>query len=153
MERTNTDSDGISRRSVLRAGALTAGTLAVGGAAAGNAAAKAATNTAASGKRGGRAQLDGTVRRNEPFTLVPDGTDVRNASCMSANSAMQTYLTYNITYCDSNDDESDGTLYVMPDEAELVSDLVYEIRSITPCRSNDLQKVAFGPSQQACGGN
>jgi hypothetical protein len=91
----------------------------------------------------------GEVDRNRPFTIAPDGTDTRNASCMSAESAMQTYLTYRIQYCNS-DDEEDASLYVIPDEAELAPNEVYEIRSVTPCRANDLQKVAFGPSNESC---
>ncbi|PSP97433.1 hypothetical protein BRC89_11370 [Halobacteriales archaeon QS_4_70_19] len=141
MTRDDTD---VSRRSVLRKGAVTASALAVGSTvASGSAAADSA------GKRGGRAQVDGEVDRNRPFTIMPDGTDTRNASCMSAESAMQTYLTYRIQYCDS-DDEEDASLYVIPDEAELAPNEVYEIRSVTPCRANDLQKVAFGPSNESC---
>lgn len=68
---------------------------------------------------------------------------------MSGNSAQQTYLTYSVAYC-SSDDDSDGTLYVIPDEAELVPDSTYVFRSSTPCRRNDLQKVAFGPSRTSC---
>lgn len=100
-------------------------------------------------KQGGRAQLDGEVERNRPFTLTPEGTDTRNASCMAEESANQVYLTYTIQYCNSDDDE-DGTLYVIPDEAELLPDEVYEIHSTTPCRTNDLTMVSFGPSQQSC---
>lgn len=101
-------------------------------------------------KRGGRAQIDGEADRNRPFTLQLDGTDTRGASCMSARSADQVYLTYSIQYCDSNDDESDASMYVIPDEAELAPDETYVIRSIRPCRANDLQKVAFGPAQEDC---
>jgi nitric oxide reductase activation protein len=104
----------------------------------------------ASQKRGGRAQVDGEVRRHEPFRLVLDGADERNASCMSSESALQTYLTYSIEYCDSDDDEADATMYVIPDEAELVEDEVYAIRSVRPCHESELDKVAFGPTNEEC---
>lgn len=148
MNDTDADSGRFSRRSVLRTGAVVAGTVVVGGAAAAGADADAAA--AASDKRGGRAQLDGDARRNEPFTLTMEGTSVRSASCNSAESATQTYIEYSIQYCDADDDESDGTLYILPDEAELAPQEVYEIRAIQPCRASDLQMVAMGPSNQSC---
>lgn len=64
--------------------------------------------------------------------------------------ADQVYLTYQVEYCDSNDDDADATLYVIPDEAELVETEVYAIRSIQECRDSDLQQVAFGPTNQEC---
>lgn len=134
-----------SRRSVLRTGAV-AGVLATGAAVGG----AVAQSNGEGGKRGGRAQADGRVRRGVPFTITPDGTDDRPATCMAGESAVQTYLTYDIEYCDSDDDESDATLYVIPDEAELVPTEDYIIRSKTPCRRNDLTKVAFGPSNESC---
>lgn len=133
----------VSRRKVLRTSAYAAGTLGVGVGATGNAAA------AEGGKRGGRAQVDGEVQRNKPFTIKMEGTSMRNASCFSAESAMQTYIEYSINYCGS-DDDSDATLYIIPDEAELVPDETYVIHSVTPCRASDLSKVAIGPAQTDC---
>lgn len=129
--------DNVTRRSVLKTGAVTAGLATVGAAG------------AAANKRGGRAQVDGTIHRNEPWRLSssPTGTD-RNASCMSAESAPQTYLQYDIEYCNREDS---ATLYVIPDEAALAQQEVYEFRSVRPCRASDLEKVAFGPSNQDCG--
>lgn len=143
----------LSRRTVLRNAAGTAGTLALGGAAlSGQAAGAIETAATTGGKRGGRAQLEGTVRRNAPFTLMVEGTEMRSASCMSSESALQTYVTYSIQYCDSDDDDADGTLYMLPDESELVPDEVYEIRAVQQCRDSDLQLVAMGPSNQSCDG-
>lgn len=139
--------ESFTRRTILRRGAATAGAAAVGTAAASG---SAAAREGADEKRGGRAQLDGTADRNRPFTLTLQGTDPRNASCMSGESAMQTYLKYQIDYCDSNDDDSEGTLYVIPDEAELNPEEVYEIRAIRPCRESSLERVAFGPSNASC---
>ena len=146
------DSEQFSRRDVLRTSAVAAGTVVVGGAAvAGSSDSDVDAAAEAAGKRGGRAQLDGTVRRNEPFMITVEGTDTRNASCMSSESALQTYVTYTINYCDSDDDnEDDGTLYMMPDEAKLVDTEVYEIRAIQDCKANDLKMVAMGPSQASC---
>lgn len=145
-----TASEQFSRRSVLRTSAVVAGTVVVGGAAAaGSDGGDVDAAARAAGKRGGRAQLDGEVQRNEPFQLTPEGTEMRNASCMSSESASQMYVTYSINYCGS-DDDSDGTLYMMPDEAELVPSDVYEIRAVQNCRTNDLQLVAMGPSNEAC---
>lgn len=138
---TDDTDDGVSRRSVLRKGAMTAGAVAVG--------TVATSGNAAAAKQGGRAQVDGSVRRDAPFTIRPNGTDMRNASCMSANSAIQTYLTYYIDYCDE-DQNDDDTMYIIPDEAELAPDQTYVIHSATPCRRNDLQKVAIGPAQESC---
>lgn len=136
---------------MLQKSAVAAGALTVGGATAGTVAGDVTDAGAQNGgKRGGRGQIDGTADRNRPFTLQPEGTDTRNATCMSGESAMQTYLTYSINYCDSNDDDSDGTFYVIPDEAPLVESETYVIRSIRPCRTNDLEKVAFGPAQTDC---
>lgn len=147
---TRDDDTGVSRRSVLRKSAATAALAAGGVAASGSASARFVQGGSdGTQKRGGRAQAEGDVRRNEPFTLVPDGTSMRNASCMASQSATQTYLTYDIDYCGS-DDGSDATLYVIPDEAELAPNEVYEIRSVTPCRESDLLKVAFGPSNESC---
>ena len=146
---TGRDSD-VSRRKVLRNGAAAAGAVALGGAATGTAAGRFARAEAASQKRGGRAQVDGEVRRHEPFTLQLSGTDQRNASCMSGESATQTYLLYEIQYCDSEDDESDAEMYVIPDEAELVEQEVYAVRSVRPCRESELDKVAFGPANEEC---
>lgn len=139
-----THNGGIRRRSVLRTAAV-GGVVVTGVGMTGAVASQ-------SQKRGGRAQFDGEIRRKEPFTLMLEGTDMRPASCMSGNSADQTYLTYSVEYCDSDgdDDEDDGSLYVIPDEAELVSDQTYVFHSSRPCRRNDLQKVAFGPSQTSC---
>lgn len=145
------DDTRVSRRSVLRKSAVTASALAAGGvAASGSASAQfVQAPSSSSEKRGGRAQGEGDLRRNEPFTLMADGTSMRNASCMASESATQTYLTYTISYCSSDNDE-DATLYVIPEEAELAPNEVYEIRSVTPCRESDLQKVAFGPSNESC---
>lgn len=153
MDDTDQTTETISRRNVLRTTAVAAGAVVAGGAAAGNVAGEVAVGTMAGGKRGGRAQLDGTVRRNAPFTLMVEGTEMRNASCHSGNSALQTYVTYSIGYCDSDDDEADGSLYMLPDEAELVPDEVYEIRAVQQCRASDLQMVALGPSNDPCGTN
>lgn len=106
-------------------------------------------SSATGNKRGGRAQIDGEADRNRPFTLQLSGSDTRNASCMSEESAMQAYLTYSIQYCDSDDDE-DAEMYVIPDEAELADLETYAIRSIQECRANDLRKVAFGPAPHGC---
>jgi len=138
-----------SRRTVLRTVAVAGSTLAVGGAA-GTAAGQLTSSTAGSRKRGGRAQVDGDPDRNRPFTLQIEGTDPRSASCMSDESAQQTYLTYSVQYCDSGDEEESQTMYVIPDEAELVETETYVFRSVRPCRESDLQKVAFGPSQEEC---
>lgn len=139
---TGTSLPRFSRRSVLRKATMTAGAFAVGTA--------AGSGSVAAQKRGGRAQFDGDdLRRNEPFTVTPNGTDMRPASCMSANSATQVYLTYQINYCGS-DDETDATMYVIPDEAELAPNEVYEIHAARPCRANDLTRVAFGPSNESC---
>lgn len=124
---------------------MTAGALAVGSA--------VASGSASARKRGGRAQFDGDdLRRDEPFRVTPDGTDTRHASCMSAQSAMQVYLTYHIDYCESDDedDDHDATMYVIPDEAELAPEEEYEIHAARPCRANDLTKIAFGPSNESC---
>lgn len=143
------DDSNVTRRTVLRTtAAATGGLAAAGGIAAGRPVGTADTDVAAA-KRGGRAQVDGEVRRNEPFRISLNGTDIRNASCMSAASAMQTYLTYSIEYCDSDSDE-DASMYVIPDEAELAPDDTYVVRSVTPCRANDLDKVATGPAQEDC---
>ena len=132
--------DTVSRRSVLRSSVVAAGAAAGGTVVAG-----AATGN----KRGGRAQVDGEVDRNRPFTLQLSGGDQRPASCMSAESVVQTYLTYSIEYCDSDDDE-DAEMYVIPDDAELDEDETYVIRSVRECRANDLRKVAFGPARTDC---
>lgn len=99
-------------------------------------------------KRGGRAQVDGDTNRNEPWTLssTPEGAS-RNASCMANQSAEQMYLEYNIEYCNSDDE---ATLFVIPDEAALAQQEVYEFRSIRPCRASENELVAFGPSNQEC---
>lgn len=141
------DQDTVSRRSVLRSSAVATGSLVAGAAVTGGVAGVANEG----GKRGGRAQAEGDVRRNEPFTLRLEGMDTRGASCMSAESADQVYLTYDIWYCDSDeDDDSDATMYVTPDEAELVETETYVIRSVQQCRANDLLKVAFGPAPHGC---
>lgn len=67
---------------------------------------------------------------------------------MADESAMQAYLTYDIDR--GSDDDSDGTLYVIPDEGELAMRTAYEIHSVTPCRENDLKRVAFGPANEPC---
>lgn len=136
-----TDSDdGVSRRSVLRKGAITAGAVAVG--------TVATSGNAAAAKQGGRAQVDGTVNRNEPWTLSTGPSDIsRHASCMATESAEQWYLEYDIEYCNSDDE---ATMYVIPDEAELAQDQVYEFRASRPCRANDLTMVALGPSDDEC---
>lgn len=137
---TDDHDDGVSRRSVLRKGAITAGAVAVG--------TVATSGNAAAAKQGGRAQVDGTVNRNEPWTLsdTPTGA-TRNASCMATESAQQAYLEYTIEYCNSDDE---ATMFVIPDEAELAQEQVYEFRASRPCRATDNTMVAFGPSNQAC---
>ena len=135
------DQDTVSRRSVLRSSAVAAGAVGGGGVVA---------SSAVGNKRGGRAQIDGEVDRNRPFTLQLSGSNSRPASCMSEESAMQAYLTYSIEYCDSDDDDEDAEMYVIPDEAELAESETYVIRSIQECRANDLQKVAFGPAPHGC---
>lgn len=100
-------------------------------------------------KRGGRGQVDGDPERNRPFTLSSGPTGVsRHASCMAEQSQEQTYLEYDIQYCDDDDDED--TLYVIPDEATLAQTEVYEFRAIRPCRATNNELVAFGPSDQDC---
>lgn len=137
----NTYNGGISRRSVLRKAGV-GGVVVTGVGMTGAVASR-------SEKRGGRAQVEGKVDRNRPFEITPEGTDMRPASCMSEHSADQVYLEYTVNYCGS-DDESDATMYVIPDEAELVPDDTYVFRSSTPCRRNNLKKVAFGPAQTSC---
>lgn len=145
---TGESGDGsFTRRTVLRSGAVAGGALALGGAASGSAAATT-VESESDEKRGGRGQIDGDADRNRPFTLADAPTGVaRNASCMSEESAEQTYLEYEIQYCDS-DDDSDATLYVIPDEAELAQQEVYEFRAIQECRDSENQLVAFGPTNQ-----
>lgn len=155
--------DDVTRRSVLKTGAATAGAVTIGAAGAaanhdgegghgdnGNGG-NGGENGGNGGKQGGRAQVDGDVRRNQPFTLSSTPTGVaRNASCMSGESAEQTYLEYTIQYCEDGDDEDDATMYVIPDEAELVQDQVYEFRAVQECKATDNQMVALGPSNQEC---
>jgi hypothetical protein len=88
---------------------------------------------AAAEKRGGRAQINDDeggddVRRDEPFTVEMTGTVPRDASCKSEQSAMQTYVAYEVTYCDMemNMDDDQVMIYVLPDEAQLVSTEVYD---------------------------
>lgn len=139
MDDTNSDDGGITRRSVLRRGATAAGAVAGTAAVTGNAAAQ--------DKRGGRGQIDGEARRNDPFTVGSPGTTDRMASCMAADSATQTYLSYEITYCS---DGETATLYVIPDDAPLAPGEEYLIRSSVRCRATDNDRVAFGPSNQNC---
>lgn len=151
--------DGVTRRSVLKTGAATAGAVTIGAAGA----AAHHDEDHQGGKRGGRAQVDGDARRNVPFELNSMPTNVSlGASCMSAESATQTYLEYDIQYCDSEEDQTDARLYVIPDEAPLVQDETYEIRSIQTCKepgdgpgddgfeNDDIQKVAFSPANHEC---
>lgn len=145
MDDASQEAEGFTRRNVLQKGAATTGAMVAVGA--------GASATVAADKQGGRGQVDGDVRENVPFTVTPKGDDNtvdRHASCMSGQSAMQVYLTYDIHYnCDTDDD--DATLYVLPDEAPLDTEEVYKIRSATPCRDSDLTLVAFGPSNEPCG--
>lgn len=146
-----TDETTLSRRSILRNGAVAAGALAAGGAVTGSVSGGLSSSTATSNKRGGRAQVDEEPDRNRPFTLssAPESA-TRSASCMSEEPADQTYLLYDIQYCDSEDDESDASMYVIPAEAELAQDETYVIRSIQKCKANENYKVAFGPAQESC---
>lgn len=145
------DEPTLSRRSILRNGAVAAGALAAGGAVTGSVSGDLSSSAATSNKRGGRAQVDEEPDRNRPFTLssTPESA-TRDASCMSGESAEQTYLLYDIQYCDSEDDESDASMYVIPNEAELVQDETYVVRSIQACRANENYKVAFGPARESC---
>lgn len=149
--------DDVTRRSVLKTGAVTAGAVTIG--AAGAAARHDDDHEEGGGdgdegegsdeKRGGRAQVDGDVRRNEPFTLSDTPSSVaRGASCMSEESADQMYLEYDVQYCEDDDDET--TMYIIPDEAELAQDEVYEFRAVQECKATDNQLVALGPSNQEC---
>lgn len=100
-------------------------------------------------KRGGRGQVDGDPERNRPFRLSSGPSKIsRHASCMAEESAQQTYLGYDIEYCD--EDDSEDTLYVIPDEATLARSEVYEFRAIQPCTATENELVAFGPSDQDC---
>lgn len=156
---TTNDSNDVTRRTVLRAGAVTAGAVTIG--AAGAAAhhdddhdeggdGENGENGEGGGsdeKRGGRAQVD-DARRNEPFVLSSSPTGVsRHASCMSEESAQQTYLEYDIEYCESGDE---ATMYIIPDEAELAQEEVYEFRAVQECRATDNELVALGPSDSEC---
>ncbi|QLD88470.1 hypothetical protein HWV07_05250 [Natronomonas salina] len=145
------DEPTLSRRSILRNGAVATGALAAGGAVTGSVSGGLSSSAATSNKRGGRAQVDEEPDRNRPFTLssMPESA-TRAASCMSGESADQTYLLYDIQYCDSDDDESDASMYVIPNEAELVQDETYVIRSIQECKANGNYKVAFGPARESC---
>lgn len=141
----------LSRRSVLRNGAVATGALTAGSAVTGSVSGGLSSDAAASNKRGGRAQVDEEPDRNRPFTLSSTPTSAtRAASCMSGESADQTYLQYDIQYCDSDDDDSDASMYVIPNEAELAQDETYVIRSIQECKANDNYKVAFGPARESC---
>lgn len=156
---TDERSDGVTRRSVLKTGAATAGAVTIGAAGA----AAHHDEDHEGGKRGGRAQVDGDARRNVPFELnsMPSMVSL-GASCMSEESASQTYLGYEIQYCDSQEDQTDARLYLIPDEAPLVQDETYEIRSIQTCKepgdgpdddeyeSDEIQKVAFSPANHEC---
>lgn len=134
--------DGVTRRSVLKTGAATAGAVTIGAAAAG-----ADEHGGSNEKRGGRAQVEGNPDRNRPFTLsdTPEEATM-SASCMSGESAQQVYLEYGIEYCDSDNDESDDTMYVIPNEAHLSQDETYMFRAIQDCKATDNTLVAFGPS-------
>lgn len=140
--------DDVSRRRVLRASAGAAGAVsltAAAGTVAGFGGALESNETPAGERRGGRAQVDGEVRQNEPFTLSYVASGIaRNASCMADESAEQLYLEYDVQYCDDDDDET--TLYVLPEAAELASDEVYEFRAVQECRDSENDMVAFGPS-------
>lgn len=140
MTSRDQESETLSRRRVLQASGATAGVLAVGGV--------AASGTVLAGRRGGRALVDGVVRRNEPFTVDRTGTEDRGASCMSGDSAEQTYVVYDVDYC------NDGVcvMYVHPDEAPVDDGGVYEFRSpAKDCRDgSSLLKTSFGPSKQRC---
>jgi hypothetical protein len=143
------DSD-LTRRTVLRKGATAAGAAVAGGAA-------VSGTAAAAEKRGGRAQINDDeggddVRRDEPFTVEMMGTVPWDASCKSEQSAMQTYVAYEVTYCDMemNMDDDQVMIYVLPDEAQLADTEVYEIHSITSCPANDLARISFGPSNESC---
>lgn len=157
--------DGVTRRSVLRTGAVTAGAVTIGAAgAAANHDDSDHDNNGNGGngndgngegesdqKRGGRAQVEGDPQPNEPFTLSDSPTEATmSASCMSEESAPQVYLEYDIEYCNDDDDDNDDTMYVIPDEAELAQDEVYEFRSTQECKASDNTLVAFGPSNQDC---
>lgn len=150
--------DGVTRRSILKTGAATAGAVTIGAA---GAAAHHDEDHENGGKQGGRAQVEGEPRRNVPFRLssTPESATMLNASCMSAESAQQAYLGYGIRYCDSDGDENedDDTMYVIPDEARLNEDQVYEFRSVQLCKepgdgydSEDIHKVAFSPANHEC---
>ena len=145
------DEPTLSRRSILRNGAATAGALAAGGAVTGSVSGGLSSGAETANKRGGRAQVEGDEApdRNRPFTLQLSGTEPRGASCMSGESAEQTYLLYDIQYCDS-DEDSDASMYVIPDEAELVESETYVIRSVQECKANENYKVAFGPARESC---
>lgn len=158
--------DDVTRRSVLKTGAATAGAITIGAAGAaahhdddheggggnGSGDGNSSEGEGSDQKRGGRAQVDGDVRRNEPFTLSDSPSNItRGASCMSEESADQMYLEYDVQYCEDDDDET--TMYIIPDEAELAQDEVYEFRAVQECKATDNQLVALGPSNQECGNN
>lgn len=145
MNETDPESETLSRRSVLRTGGAAAGVLAVGGA--------AASGTVLAGRRGGRALVDGTIR-DQPFEVERDGTKELGASCMSGNSAEQTYYVYDVSYCPP--DDVPCKMYVHPDEAPVDESQQYLFRSHKECKAatneegDPLKKASFGPSNKQC---
>lgn len=113
----------------------------------------AASGTVMAGRGGGRALVDGTIR-DKPFEVERTGKENLDASCMSGNSAEQTYYEYDVSYCPP--DDVPCTMYVHPDEAPVDSGQQYLFRSHKECKSatNDdgesLQKASFGPSNTQC---
>lgn len=149
----------MTRRSVLEASAATTGAIAVGATTAGarymenpgegenGENGESGENRGSDEKRGGRVQVEEEPRRNVPFELSdgPSGVTM-GASCMSGESAPQGYLEYDIQYCDGEED----TMYVIPEEAELAQDEVYEFRAVQECKATDDWLAAFGPSNRDC---
>lgn len=130
----------LGRRNLLKlAGGAVGGTMAVTAVGSGE-------HGARGRKGGGRGQTSATVTLEEPFTVSNPRRITTNASCMSDRSAEQNYTRYDFEYCDSS---GGGTICVIPHQAQVDLDRVYEFRSKQECKapSSEFQhRFSFGPS-------
>lgn len=137
--------DDVSRRRVMKVGAATAGATTLGFAISGT----ARQGGRGGGKSGGRGQTSDEIRLNVPFTVEFDQVVERNASCMSDESAQQEYNQYVYTYCDEED--SDKTFCVIPDDSDVNENRTYEFRSVQDCKGSGFsEKFSFGPANSDC---
>lgn len=130
----------LDRRTLLKlTGAAAGGTVAATAVASGE-------HGSRGSKSGGRGQTSSTVTLEEPFTVSNPRHITTNASCMSDRSAQQNYTRYDFEYCDGS---GGGTICVIPHQAQVDLERVYEFRSEKDCKapSSEFQhRFSFGPS-------